>query len=98
MELAQQVNVVVGNKDEEQLHRLLWSSGSFDQYALEFDQMKKNEEPVWKLEVPFLRCEALKVLEGTWGAQKRQCKTMAKSIWTQKEETIGGDENDIIFA
>jgi len=36
------VNVVLGNKEEEQqLHRLLWSSGLFDEYAREYDQMKK---------------------------------------------------------
>lgn len=40
------LHVAAGNKDEEQLQRLLGSFGSFDHCATEFDQMKKRRDSV----------------------------------------------------
>lgn len=57
----------------------------------------KNQTTNVKMEVPFLQCEVLKTLERRWWTQNNQYKTLAKSIWTLKEQTIRGDENCIFF-
>lgn len=88
--MAQQGNVVLYQE---------WSSGLF-QYALELDQMKnqtanvKTGGPISKM----WSSKNLEKLEGNWGAENHQYKTVAKSIRTPKEQTIREDENYIIFA
>ena len=58
----------------------------------------KNQTASVKTGGPFSKMWSPKNIKRTWGAQKHQCKTTAKSIWTNKEETIRENENDTIFA